>query len=244
MLLPFSRFCLPLWLALICAAQSDPIASVVRYFETHDIVMFGEYHGCKQEYDWLRTLVEDSRFADRVDDIVVEFGNSLYQKSVDRYIAGEGVPFDQVRQAWRNVAGAVGPPSPVSEMFYKAVRDSNMRRRGKHQMRVVLGDPYADWDKIKDREDLGPFVANRDSWYATVVKEEVLARKHRAFLIMGWGHFVRRNGPGQIERTLRDAGAKTYLIVFGTNATGGYDELDSRFDSLPRPAMIDRKSVV
>jgi len=135
--------------------------------------------------------------------------------------------------------GAVGPPSPVSEMFYKAVRDSNMRRRGKHQMRLVLGDPYADWDKIKDREDLGPFVANRDSRYATVVKEEVLAKKHRAFLIMGWGHFVRRNGPGQIERTLRDAGAKTYLIVFGTNATGSYDDLDPRFDSLPRPALVE-----
>src|SRR5579872_1939228 len=55
----------------------------------------------------------------------------------------------------------------------------------------------------------------------------------------GVGALVRRNGPGQIERTLRDAGAKTYLIVFGTNATGGYDELDSRFDSLPRPAIVE-----
>lgn len=155
------------------------------------------------------------RFADRVDDIVVEFGNSLYQKSVDRYIAGEGVPFDQVRQAWRNVAGAVGPPSPVSEMFYKAVRDSNMRRRGKHQMRVVLGDPYADWDKIKDREDLGPFVANRDSWYATVVKEEVLARKHRAFLIMGWGHSCAGTVPAK---------SNEHFVTQGRKRTSSFSE--------------------
>ena len=30
-------------------------------------------------------------FADRVNDIVMEFGNFLYQKSVDQYIAGEAV---------------------------------------------------------------------------------------------------------------------------------------------------------
>ena len=106
-----------LWFALICAAQSDPVAAVVRAFETHDIVMFGEYHACKQEYEWLRTLVGDPRFADRVDDIVVEFGNSLFQKSVDQYIAGEDVPFDQVRHAWRDVAGAVDRRRPSTKRF-------------------------------------------------------------------------------------------------------------------------------
>jgi hypothetical protein len=79
------------------AAQVDPkpqeaIAAVLRAFETHNIVIIGEIHGNKQEYEWLRSLVATPEFADRVDDIVLEFGNSLYQKSVDRYIAGEDVP--------------------------------------------------------------------------------------------------------------------------------------------------------
>jgi hypothetical protein len=160
-------------------------AAVLRAFDTHNIVMFGEYHTCKQEYEWLRSLVSTQEFDDRVDDIVVEFGNSLYQKWVDRYIAGENVPFAQVQQAWRNVAGAIGPISPVYEEFYKAVRDANLKRKGKHQVRVVLGDHYAHRDAIKDREDLGPFLANRDSWYARVVKDQVLAKKRRALPIMG-----------------------------------------------------------
>lgn len=214
-------------------------AAVVHAFDDHNIVMLGEYHACKQEHEWLRALVSSPEFADRVDDIVVEFGNSLYQTSVDRYVAGDNVPFAQAQQAWRNVAGAIGPPSPVYEQFYEAVRDANLKRRGKHQMRVVLGDPYADWDTIKDREALGPFVANRDSWYAHVVKEEVLEKKRRALLIMGWGHFLRRKGPGEIEQQLRAAGANTYLIVFGTNAVGGYDDLDKRFDTWPAPAIVD-----
>jgi hypothetical protein len=40
----------------------------------------------------LRELVAAPEFADRVDDIVMEVGNSLYQQSVDRYIAGENIP--------------------------------------------------------------------------------------------------------------------------------------------------------
>ena len=235
-------------LTTLCVAQvrqPDPqpaTTAVLRAFDTHNIVMFGEYHGCKQEHEWLRELAGTPEFADRVDDIVVEFGNSLFQKSVDRYIAGENIPFAQVQQAWRNVAGSFGPPPPVYEAFYKAVRDVNVKRKGKHQLRLVLGDPYADWDVIKDREDLGPFLANRDSWFASVVKDEVLAKKRRALLIMGWGHFLRRNGPGGIEKELRAAGANTYLIVFGTNAVGGYDDLDKRFDAWRLPAIVELRS--
>jgi hypothetical protein len=232
-------------LTTLCLAQDQQpkpqpaTAALLRAFDTHNIVLFGEIHGCKQEHEWLRELVGTPEFADRVDDIVVEFGNSLYQRSVDRYISGENIPFAQVQQAWRNEAGMIGPPPPVYEAFYKTVRDVNLKRKGKHQLRVVLGDPYADWDGIKDLEDLGPFLSNRDSWFASVVKDEVLAKKRRALLIMGWGHFLRRKGPAEIEQQLRAAGARTYLIVFGTNAVGGYDDLDKRFAAWPLPAIVD-----
>jgi hypothetical protein len=235
-------------LSSIYGAQGDqrvenPTAAVVRAFETHDIVMFGEIHGNKQEYEWLRSLVATPEFADRVDDIIVEFGNSLYQKSVDRYVHGEDVPLEQVQRAWRNLVGAIGPPSPVYASLYQTVRETNLKRKDKHQMRVVCGDPYIDWEKVNDREDIAPFLGNRDQWYTQVVKDEVLAKHHRALLIMGWGHFLRRFPPGQSQRTasieqqLRSTGAKTYLIVAGTNTTGGYDDLDHRFDAWSPPAV-------
>ncbi len=213
-------------------------SAIIEAFSDHDIVMLGEVHGDKQEYEWLNELAKNREFDERVDDIVVEFGNSLYQKSVDRYMAGEDVPMEQVEKAWRNMIGAVGPPSPMYGEFYAAVRAANMKRRGKHQVRIVLGDPYGDWEKIKDAEDLGPYLAHRDEWYAQVVKDEVLAKHHRALLIMGSGHFLRRNGPGLVESTIRAAGANPYLIVMGTNAVGGYDNLDQRFDSWPIPAIV------
>jgi hypothetical protein len=232
-----------------CAQGDGPklenaTAAVVREFETHDIVMLGEAHGNKQESEWLRSLVATPEFADRVDDIVVEFGNSLYQKSVDRYVSGEDVPLEQVQKAWRNLVGAFGPPSPVYESLYRAVRETNLKRRGMHQLRIVCGDPYIDWEKVKDREDIAPYLGNRELWYTQVVKDEVLAKHHRALLIMGSGHFLRRSpspsghGLSFIEQQLQADGGRTYLIVFGTNVTGGYDDIDHRFDSWSRPVIV------
>lgn len=228
-------------LASLCLAQAGPIhknasAVVLQAFETHDIVMLGEIHNNKQEYEWLDSLVSNPDFADRVDDIVMELGNSLYQKSVDRYIAGEAVPIEEVQRAWRSTLG-LGPPPPIYGELYKKIRETNMRRRGKHQMRVLCGDPYINWSKVKTKDDIGPFLGHRDQWYAQVVKDEVLAKHQRAFLIAGSAHFLREQGDGYIEPELRRAGAKTFVILAGTNTVGGYDDLDHRFDSWPAPSI-------
>jgi hypothetical protein len=240
----------------------DATSAMIKLFDIHDIVMFGEVHGSEQEYDWLCKLVSNPEFADRVDDIVVEFGNSLYQKTVDRYIAGENVPIEQVQKAWRNMVLSVVPVQPVYEQFYKAVREANLSHHGKHQIRLVLGSPPADWDQIKDHSDLEPYMNEREQWYARVVENEVLAKRHHALLIMGASHFLRgrdqvlqdeiliqqrravppvgtaKLAPGYIERELRAAGANPYLVVFGTNVVNNYGDVDKRFDSWRVPALV------
>jgi hypothetical protein len=135
----------------------------------------------------------------------------------------------------------VGPPSPATASLYEAVREENLKRRGKHQMRILCGDPYIDWEKVKEKGDIGPYLGNRDQWFTQVVKDEVLAKHHRALLIMGWGHFARvLPFPRRfsIEQELQAAGAKTYLIIVGTNTPGGYDDIDHRFDSWPTPVIV------
>jgi len=230
-----------LMLASLCLGQADATpknasAVVLQAFGTHDVVMLGEIHWNKQEYQWLQSLVTNPEFADRVDDVVMEFGNSLYQKSVDRYIAGEPVSIEKVQRAWRNTLG-LGDPPPIYGDLYKAVREMNMRRHGKHQMRVLCGDPYINWHKVKTKDDVGPYLGHRDQWYAEVVKDEVLAKHHRAFLIAGSAHFLRKEGNGYIEPELLRGGAKTFVILAGTNAVKGYDDLDQRFDFWAAPSI-------
>jgi hypothetical protein len=230
-------------LAAFCAAiaqeQPKPEAAmdaIMKAFDSHSVVMLGELHGNRQQYELLRRLVFSRHFADRVHDLVLEYGNALYQDVVDRYVAGESIPVEEVQKAWRNTT-AIGPPSPTYGWLYEAVREANRKRHQK--LRIVLGDVYVNWDRIKDREDLGPFVANRDHFYASVVKEQVMARHHRALLVAGYPHFLRSTaGPNLIERELRAAGAATFVIVPGTNTIDGYDDLDKRFDSWRRPPCI------
>lgn len=215
----------------------DATLAIITAFETHSIVMIGEVHGNKQEYEFLRILIASPGFGERVDDLVLEYGNSLYQDIVDRYVAGDRVPIEEVQKAWRNTT-AIGPPSPVYGWLYDAVREVNRKRPQGHRMRIVLGDVYINWDQVSTREDLGPFVANRDPYYASVVKDQVISKHRRALLIMGFPHFLRSTaGPGLIEKELRAAGATTFLIVSGTNAVGQYDDLDKRFDSWTFPSI-------
>jgi hypothetical protein len=236
-------------------------SAMIRLFQTHDIVMFGEVHDSEQEYEWLCQLVKTPGFSDHVDDIVVEFGNALYQKTVDRYVAGEDVPFDEVQKAWRNMVADAEPVSPVYGWLYKAVREANMEHPGKRGIRLLMGSPPGDWSKIKNSADLAPYETERERWYTQVVKDGVLAKRHHALLIMGAGHFLRGHdqalqfelaaqqhrvvsidrahlGPGNIERDLRAAGAKPYLVVFGTNTIDNRGDVDKRFDSWPAPVIV------
>jgi len=240
----------------------DATRAMIRLLGHHDIVMFGEIHSSKQEYEWLCKLVKTPGFADHVDDIVVEFGNALYQKSVDRYVAGEDVPFEQIQKAWRNMIAAVPSVSPVYGWFYRAVREANLQSPSKHRIRLLMGSPPGDWDKIKTAQDFAPYEAQREQWYLHVVKDEVLARHHRALLIMGAMHFLRgsdqalqdemleqqhkpvppvdrgRLAPGYIERELRAEGADPYLAVMGTDMVDDRGNVDPRIESWPTPALI------
>ena len=124
-------------------------AAIIRAFDTHSIVMLGELHGNKQEYELLRGLVSSQEFADKVNDLVLEYGNALYQDVVDRYVAGENVPIDDVQKAWLNTT-AIGPPSPIYGWLYEAVREANGKRHQK--LRIVLGDVYVNWNRVKDEK--------------------------------------------------------------------------------------------
>ncbi len=238
-----------IWFLSMCSlghaqnpAPQDPVQGIVKLFETYRIVMLGEFHESRQQYDLLRKLVAAPEFAERVNDIVLEFGNSRYQDVVDRYIAGENVPLDQVQPAWRDTVGALGPVSPVYGEFYGAVRAVNRKLPKERRLRVLLGDPPIDWSHVRSRDDIAPYLPFRDEFYASVVRFQVLATEHRALLIMGEGHFRRSGGrPGAIENELLMAFVKPYVIISGSNMVRGYDDLDPRFDQLPAPSLLEMK---
>jgi hypothetical protein len=139
---------------------------------------------------FLRTLVGDPRFADAVNDVVVEVGNARYQDLMDRYIRGDRISLEAVRRAWQNTT----VPNQIwaDEALFEKIRAMNASRPPERQLRVLLGDPPIDWATVRTREDHFQWLAMRDSYPAALVQIEVLAKRRKALIVYGHLHFQRR----------------------------------------------------
>ena len=232
---------------LVCRVQAqreqEPIQGILQLFEQHPIVMFGEVHGCVQEHALLKKLVTSPEFAARVNDVVIEMGNSLYQEVLDRYIAGENVPMEQLRKTWENEVGAPGGnPSPPYHGLLAAVREANQKLPKERRLRVLAGDPPLEWEHVDSRLDIAPFLLFRDEHFASVVRYQVLARRRKALLVMGSLHFQRREGkPTIIEQQMLTLSVKPFIVIAGSDVVGTNDEVDARFVQHPWPWLMEIK---
>jgi hypothetical protein len=176
------------------AVRLDPVTAILDAFQTHPLVGFpGGHPNGNEVMALLRTLVRHPRFAETVNDIVVEFGTSRYQDLMDRYIRGDDVPDTAVRRAWLDaVQAGIALDNDNTAAFFRTVREVNAALAPTRRIRVLLGDPPMDWDNIRDRMDFRKWVVQRDSYPAALVQREVLARNRRALLVYAPGHLLRK----------------------------------------------------
>src|SRR5262249_17805266 len=152
----------------------------------------------------------------KVNDIVVEFGNAKYQPIMDRYIAGESVAHTELQQVWRNTTQATMVLDvPIYEQFFAMVRAVNQQLPQKKQLRVLLGDPPVDWNVIKTRADMKPELFDRDSHFISVVEKEVLGKGRIALLICGGVHLRRccLAGPSGVTARVEKSHPGTVFVV-------------------------------
>lgn len=168
----------------------DPHAAVVDAVQQYPLVALGEYHQMQQWHDFMHELLEREAFVAAVDDLVVEFGNALYQPVADRYLlALEPVSDAELSQIWRNtIGGRVLWDAPVYEEFFRNVREVNEELPAERRLRVLLGDPDIDFAQVDSADDLPDAGIDRDTFYAEVVEREVLAAGRRAVLVAGADH--------------------------------------------------------
>ena len=178
---------------------ADPVgalAAILDAFETHDVVAVADPHGNVQTHEFRLSLIHDPRFAPTVDDIVVEWGNALYQDVIDRYVNGAEVADQELRLVWQNTTQRrPGAPSdqPTTADFFLNVREINAALPPERRLRVLLGDPPIDWDKIETPADTQAWIDLRDIHPAELIRREVLDRQRRALVVYGGMHLQRRN---------------------------------------------------
>jgi hypothetical protein len=223
------------------------IPGILNAFRTYEVIAMEAGHDGKDVDDFILSLIRDSRFPESVNDIVVECGNVRYQGILDKYIAGENVPFAEVRHVWREttVFQMCGASGFYDELF-PLVRSLNQRLPASRRLRVVAADPPIDWNKIRSYDDLRPFF-DRDGSIASVMEREVLSKHHKALMLFGLFHLVHGGGPGEgdaVTRYERHYPGRTFVI------SGGFGYFDADHESLESltapggtwPSLIKAKS--
>src|SRR5215510_7200719 len=145
----------------VVPAPREAVPAVLDLFEQYSIVALDEGpHNNQKGHEFRLALVRDPRFGLLVNDVVVESGNSRYQAVMDRFTAGEDVPYRELRQVWENTT-IPGPlwDSPIYYEFFVAIRDVN-RANGSH-IRVLLGDPPIDWASIRGADQINAYYPQR-----------------------------------------------------------------------------------
>jgi hypothetical protein len=236
------------------AVPLEPVPAIVDAFRSHSIVALSEgaAHGDVVWHAFLRSLVRDARFSAAVNDIVVEFGSARYQNIIDRFVAGEDVPHDRVRQVWENTTVATALwDSPIYEEFFRTVREVNQALPRERQLRVLLGDPPIEWENVRSPRDLNRWTGERDRHPADLVQKEVLAKNRRALLVYGAGHLWRRTPPAPRERggqfptlvrLLERTGTKVFTVV--RPGTGENSPLQPDAPSWPVPSLVILRNTV
>lgn len=216
------------------------VDSVLAAFETHRLVGLGEAHGLQNHHDVLEMLLDDPRIPEVVDDIVIEFANSLYQPTIDHFIAGQPVNNVDLRPVWRNTTQSPGGTwdQPVYEQFFRTVRAVNWTLAADKEIRVLAGDPPIDWSKITNRRELQAFQLRRDPHASSVIRRRVLDRGHRALVCYGADHLLHSSGINIASILEQHAGERIYTIADLTYAAGDPGGLAKKLAPYDRNTMI------
>lgn len=210
----------------------DGINIIVNAYTNHQVVAIGDAHGCKEQYVFLDSLLHNRDFLTTVHIIVVEFGNSLYQETIDKYLRGDSIANTDLVKVWRNHTNILVFDSPVYQHFFENVRKLNLSLPSKEKIRVLLGDPPIDWDKTQTKKEWGRMLFIRDSFFAGVVEKEVYQKNAKALLIIGGAHLLGQINKDNVAGILlsKHAGSM-FTVITHTGFFQKNDELEQKLSS-------------
>jgi hypothetical protein len=197
------------------SAGIDSIAStLISVFDQVDIVALGESHShFTMDLDLWLSMVRNPAFRRKVRFIVVEFGSTTEQATLDRYIRGENISKAQLEQVWKTTTQASNGvwDSPIYMEFFAAVREANSKLPSDAQFRVLGGDPGPGDNR------------SREVAAVSVLKEQVLDKRGKALVIYGASHFYRTfpqeylssmgDDIGLARRLERDFPSRTFIVI-------------------------------
>lgn len=213
-------------------APANGIKVILEAYKKYQIVAIGDAHGCKEQYVFLDSLINNPDFSKTVNTIVVEFGNSLYQKTIDKYLWGDSVTNADLIKVWRNHTNILVFDSPVYQHFFEEVRKVNLSLPKEKRIRVLLGDPPIDWNEVQTNKDWGKMLFKRDAFFADVVEKEVYQKNMKALLITGGAHLLAQIDKNNVAgRLLIKHSGSIFTVITHTRFFEKNDSLEQNFNS-------------
>ncbi len=172
---------------------SDPVprdasTAIFDAYKKYEIVAINAGHGNQNLDTFLLGLLADPRFPGDIRDVVVECGNSLYQKTLDRYVGGASVAQADIQKVWRNTTQPMCALSSFYEQLFPLLRRINASLPPAKRVRVLAGDVPVNWETIRNEDDLQKSPQDRDANIASIVETQVLSRHRKALLLFGTNH--------------------------------------------------------
>lgn len=202
-------------------------------------------HELKDVDDLILSLIRAPEFSEKVNDIVVECGNIRYQPILDRYIAGENVPFAEIQKVWRNTTQPMCGQSGFFEQLYPLVRSLNQNLSAAKRLRIVAADPPIDWGQIHSSKDTAPYT-DRDGSIASVMEKEVLSQHRKALMLFGIFHLLHGSGPGQGNAVTiyeRHYPGRTFVIsILGYYGAENRNSATVPFTRWSSPSLVKTKN--
>lgn len=218
--------------------------ALLAAFDRYEVVGTSAAHGNKDLDDFILHLIRNPAFPSKVNVIAVECGNSLYQPTLDRYMAGADVPLSEIRQVWRNITQPMCGVSGFYEELFPLVRRMNQTLPAEKKLRVLACDPPVDWSQVKTRKDFarGQFLM-RDPGIASVMEKEVLSKHRKALMLFGTAHLFHEkdSAVGLYEKHYPGL----TLVVADHTGFGSWtplekynDQFEARMASWPVPSLV------
>ena len=164
---------------------------------------------------------------------------------MDRFVRGDEIPHDALKRVWQDTTEpGITNDNPLPEAVFRAVRDVNRSLPVERRIRVLLGDPPIDWEHIRTKDDHRRWVVQRSPFVADLIRRDVIARKRRALVVYGNGHFPRREILSNYDMSdyqsqtitswIESTGHKVF-VIFGDG--GGIEALQPDVKSWPRHSI-------
>lgn len=230
------------------------VEGLLALFTATPVVALHEgVHHLQDCWDFLAAVMFHPGFR-QVDAIVIELGNSRHQSIADDYVTGGIVGKSDLQQVWRDTTQSPSATGDIPVVFrvFSLARAINMFTTRPRPLRVLLADPPIDWTRIHSREDHGRLLMQRDTSWADVIIDEVLAKGGRCVTVGGGAHFFRNlpflgmtppgtpppdkpNVPELIEQ--RHPGAVSVVHTHAVVADDRVTEVERHVAGWPRPSI-------